>query len=255
MSAFWRVEIPNSFVDDEAVGSPKRSNAFQIFDFRFSTLSSAADADPLNLTEPERDRAAKFHQRIDRNRFTVGRSILRQALGKILDLPPLEVPIEVERGRPVLELATPPPLFFNISHSGSYVMLILSRHYQVGIDVEVLRDFPDMDQVAKRVMTDEEYNRYIELEPTRQSDAFYRLWVRKESILKCMGTGFEIEPRRITVGHDTSPSTGSSFEGQRYQSQQYIDKECEKPHYWAFTFAGQCTQIQLERYPIATQFI
>ena len=253
MSDFWRIEIPKSF-NNEAIGSPKCVCDFQIFDFRFSTLSSATDADLIDLTDTERNRAAKFHQRIDRNRFTVGRSILRQALGKILNLPPLEVPIGVEKGRPFLEATASPPLFFNISHSGSCVMLILSRHYQVGIDVEVLRDFPDMDQVANRVMTDEEYNWYIELEPTRRSDAFYRLWVRKESILKCLGTGFEIEPRRITVGHDTYSSTEMSFDGQSFQLNQFIDNDCEKPHYWAFAFASQSTKFQLKRYPVAAHF-
>ena len=255
MSETWGIEIPKTFDDDEVGVLAENNCAFRIFDFRFTALSSAKDADPIYLTETERNRAEKFHHRIDRNRFVVGRSILRQTLGQVIKMPPADVPIELDKGRPYLGLTVSPPLFFNLSHSGSSVMLILSRKRQVGIDVEAIRDFPDMDQVANRVMSEDEFDEYIRMEPTRRSDAFYRLWVRKESILKCLGTGFEIEPRRINIGHDTSSSTESSFEGQLFQLQQFVENEYDKPHYWAFAFAGQCTQIQVERYPVVTRFV
>ena len=255
MSETWGIEVPKTFVDEEVGDLAENNFAFRIFDFRFSAHSSTKDADLMYLTDVERKRAEKFHHRIDRNRFVVGRSMLRQALGHVLNIPPADVPIGIDKGRPYLDPGVSPPLFFNLSHSGGSVMLILSRKYQVGIDVEAIRDFPDMDQVANRVMTEDEYVQYMRLEPTQRSDAFYRLWVRKESILKCMGTGFEIEPKRLSVGHNTSSSTEICFEGQPFQLRQYIDNECEKPHYWAIAFPGRLSRSKLKRYPLDAHLI
>ncbi|MGB5707149.1 MAG: 4'-phosphopantetheinyl transferase superfamily protein, partial [Arenicellales bacterium] len=203
----WDVLIPDTLetLDD----------GFHIFHFRFSPRLRTSDADHGNLVETERHRAVQFHHQIDRNRFTVGRSLLRQVLGRALGMEPLEIPLCIEKGRPFLDLELGDRWQFNISHSGECVMLILSQQHQVGIDVEVYRDFPDMDQVAKRVMTDEEFDSYRQLAKAHRIDAFYRLWVRKESILKYLGTGFEIEPRRLSVGHMKNNITEASFEGQR----------------------------------------
>lgn len=242
MSEAWKITVPESF--------DLKEHDFHLFDFRFSAPLSASDADQANLPETERQRALKFHHRIDRNRFVVGRNMLRQALALILEIKPVDVPICVEKGRPFLDPALPERCFFNLSHSGSCVMLILSQKYQVGIDVEVLRDFPDRDQVAKRVMTTEEFDQYMNLGSACRSDAFYRLWVRKESILKYLGTGFAIEPDRISVGLSQNPHSEIVFEGERFILRQSQVSDMENPHYWAMACAYGAKPANLKSYRI-----
>ncbi len=247
MSDPWKITIPESFT--------LWKYDFHLFDFRFSALLSANDASLTNLSETEQERAAKFRRRIDRNRFVVGRNILRQSLAAVLNLSPVDVPLRVEKGRPFLDSAKAEACYFNLSHSGNSVLVILSPKYQVGIDVEVLREFSDMDQVAKRVMTNHEFDQYMDLESACRADAFYRLWVRKESILKCMGTGFGIEPNRIWVGHDQKPDSEVDFEGQRFILQQHLFSGPESPHYWAFAYNGSARPVTLKTYRITSDFL
>jgi phosphopantetheinyl transferase len=246
MPEAWKITVPQSF--------DLKEHDFHLFDFRFSAPLSASDADQTNLSETERQRALKFHHRIDRNRFVVGRNMLRQALALILQVNPVDVPIRVEKGRPFLDPAVSERCFFNLSHSGSSVVLILSPKYPVGIDVEIFRAFPDMDQVARRVMTVGEFADYIDLKPACRGDAFYRLWVRKESILKCMGTGFSIEPDRIYVGHDQDPESEVEFEGERFMLQQNVLSGLEKPHFWAFAYTGVTGPVTPATYQIDGDF-
>jgi phosphopantetheine--protein transferase-like protein len=132
-------------------------------------------------------------------------------------------------------------------------MLIFSRQHQVGIDVEVYRDFSDMDQVAKRVMTDEEFDSYTQLEKAHRVDAFYRLWVRKESILKYLGTGFEIEPRRLSVGHAKNSISKASFEGQQFSIRQSMISDIAPPHQWAFAHADGIENSRFKWYSVASR--
>lgn len=244
MPEAWKITVPQSFTLKE--------HDFHLFDFRFSTPLSASDADQTNLPDIERRRALKFHHRIDRNRFVVGRNMLRQALALILEVNPVDAPICVEKGRPFLDPAASDRCFFNLSHSGSSVMLILSQKHQVGIDVEVLRDFPDRDQVAQRVMTEEEFDQYRNLESACRSDAFYRLWVRKESILKYLGTGFAIEPNRISVGLSENSHSEIVFEGERFILRQSLVSDMKPPHYWAMACANDAKPANLKSYRIPT---
>ncbi len=75
-------------------------------------------------------------------------------------------------------------LYFNISHSGDYVVLALSEA-EVGCDVQQLK--PYNPKVAKRHYCESEA-KLIENTPDKD-DMFIRLWALKESVLKFSGEG------------------------------------------------------------------
>lgn len=75
---------------------------------------------------------------------------------------------------------------YNISHSGEYVICILSNK-EVGCDIEVIKE-ANLD-VAKRFFSTDEYKQIIN--SSNANDEFYRLWVIKESYLKYKGTGIK----------------------------------------------------------------
>jgi 4'-phosphopantetheinyl transferase len=84
---------------------------------------------------------------------------------------------------------------FNISHSCEYVVCAFTDSGRVGIDLERIRplDLSEMDR----------YLTAKELEDIRRaSDAsreLYRLWTRKESILKADGRGLAVNLREIRL--------------------------------------------------------
>ncbi len=98
----------------------------------------------------------------------------------------IEGPSEVrynEWGKPFFKNVD---LFYNISHSGEYIVCAVSGH-EVGIDIEKCREI-DLT-LAKRFFAKEEYESLLKVDSTGRIDAFYRLWTLKESYVKYKGIG------------------------------------------------------------------
>ena len=72
-------------------------------------------------------------------------------------------------------------ILFNISHSNGLVIFAISDKYDIGIDIELIRDVKD--NLIKYISNEEELE-YIKNEKT-----FYEVWTSKESIVKCLGKG------------------------------------------------------------------
>ncbi len=86
-----------------------------------------------------------------------------------------------KNGKPYLENED---IFFNISHSGNFVLCTLSDK-ETGCDIEKIKDYNP--RVAKRFFSARE----AELLENKETEdcIFARLWTLKESILKKEGTG------------------------------------------------------------------
>lgn len=79
-------------------------------------------------------------------------------------------------------------VFFNISHSGEYVICALSDD-EIGCDIEYIRDI-DL-KIAKKYFNNDEYDAIINSD--NKLDLFYRYWTLKESFMKSLGLGFNLE--------------------------------------------------------------
>lgn len=96
-----------------------------------------------------------------------------------------------ERGMEYGENAHGKPFFinrsdihFSLSHSGKYALCAVSDT-EVGADVQKYEDRARVFDIAKKYFTAAEYE-YLK---TRSEAEFFRLWTRKESLLKALGTG------------------------------------------------------------------
>jgi 4'-phosphopantetheinyl transferase len=94
--------------------------------------------------------------------------------------------IRGENGKPTL--AGHPDFYFNISHSGEYVVMAYGS-VPVGVDVEQLRD--KENRVAKRCFTKEEFS-YISQTGDKCGERFFEIWTMKESYLKLTGQGISV---------------------------------------------------------------
>ncbi|MCJ1978415.1 4'-phosphopantetheinyl transferase family protein [Lactococcus paracarnosus] len=77
-------------------------------------------------------------------------------------------------------------LFFNISHSGDWVVGTFSS-FEIGIDIEEVKHL-NID-IAENFFSAYEYRTLLSLENTKQLDYFYDIWTLKECYLKLLGTG------------------------------------------------------------------
>lgn len=114
-----------------------------------------------------------------------GEALVRYVLNKYWHIAPFSYRIlRQEKGKPYLEGVS--DLFFNISHSGDYLVCAFSDRV-VGIDIEK-RQKARME-VASRFFHPLEIEQLKSVSVERKDRLFYDFWSVKESFLKYTGTG------------------------------------------------------------------
>ena len=132
----------------------------------------------VQLPENMRDRASKYKSKRSALNFFQGRQLLSQGLNYLDVKANLSSMTYDVNGKPVLD-----GVEFNISHSHHIAVCAFSSNGPVGIDIEYPSDLhlphlkhnftkPEWDAIQ----TDMSY-----------PDLFYKLWTRKESIIKATG--------------------------------------------------------------------
>ena len=201
------------------------------------------------LSPDESDRARRFHVERDRRRFVIGRALLRIILGRYLDRDPAGLRFAYgERGKPALADECL-GLQFNLSHSSSVAAYAVARHRAVGIDIERVRDLPDMDVIATRFFASSEAQLLRALPRVAKPAAFFSCWTRKEAYIKALGTGLAArldtfvvaclpdEPPRLRwVADDPSEPTRWSFRAftpaDEYVGAVAVEGRVVRPRYW-----------------------
>lgn len=90
-----------------------------------------------------------------------------------------------EKGKPYLKDY---PFYFNLSHSGSYVVCAFSRQ-EVGVDIQQYKR-TDIDRLAERFFSEEEKKALKACHNLKEREQmFYQLWTRKEAYGKLTGEG------------------------------------------------------------------
>jgi 4'-phosphopantetheinyl transferase len=92
-------------------------------------------------------------------------------------------------GKPGLHPQHASDLQFNVSHSGDWVLLALSRSVAVGIDVESIRPLPQVLALAERYFSANEIATLRACLEAEREATFLALWTRKEAQVKALGTG------------------------------------------------------------------
>lgn len=166
------------------------------------------------LSAEERARHARYQRADDRKRHLTARGLLRHLLGARLGQTPQSLTFRTgPHGKPFIEPpARQAPLYFNISHSGDYVLIALSGTHEIGVDIEQQVPDRELPNIAARVFADAEYQIWSRLPAEKQEAAFYQLWTRHEAGLKALGAGFsgEASPQSGTrlVSFDIELPTG-----------------------------------------------
>ena len=152
------------------------------------------------LTADERERAARFHFPAHRDRFVVGRGLLRTLLGAYLNRPAMALCFACgPRGKPLLAGEDADAgLHFNLSHSGERALYAIARR-EVGVDLECLNRVVNDAAVAERVCTPREWAAFQALPAERFREAFFSCWTRKEAIAKALGDGLASGLRNLEV--------------------------------------------------------
>lgn len=152
------------------------------------------------LSSDEIARAERFYFPEHRQRFIIGRGSLRKILGHYLDLAPSKIEFDYQqRGKPFLSTKfANSGIFFNLSHSQDLGLCAVSYQRLIGIDLEYIRPMSDLESLAKRFFSSQEYEVIKLLSSEQQQQVFFRYWTCKEAYLKATGDGL-IQLEKIEI--------------------------------------------------------
>lgn len=155
------------------------------------------------LTPAEQARSAKYLRADDRRNSAVARGFLRLQLARWTGRDARELEIVADaRGKPYLAASSEQPVpAFNVSHSGTGVLLGISDLPAIGVDLEdsARRVLDDIHSIAGNFFAAGEARILRELAPPLQRRAFFDCWTRKEAFLKLLGDGLSRELNSFEV--------------------------------------------------------
>ncbi|MCA9311468.1 MAG: 4'-phosphopantetheinyl transferase superfamily protein, partial [Phycisphaerales bacterium] len=168
---------------------------------RLSEITLAPEQLLKEVDDSERARAAAFRHEIHRLRFLQRRWWRRQVIAALAQVEPGAVGCaHDELGQP--RLVDPPAVrawSLSTSHSEDLAVLAVSRSRPVGLDVAWMDPRHVSVDASRAFMCDGEFGAWQAMPDEDRVGCFFRWWARKEAVLKVVGTGFAIEPRRIDV--------------------------------------------------------
>jgi 4'-phosphopantetheinyl transferase len=142
------------------------------------------------------ERASRLRRSIDRDRFVGGRVLTRRVLAERLNCRDNAVPFEFgPYGKPFIRNGPA----FNLSHSGTSVLLGVTHSGQLGVDIQDVEDWEDINSLAQRVFSAAELSNFFAHGNAQRRDAFFRGWARKEAFIKALGTGLAHDLKSFEV--------------------------------------------------------
>lgn len=176
--------------------TPPPTGTIDLWSIRLTDLSRDLLTDNKRLSPAEKERAARFAFQRDRELFLGAHTVLRTILGRYTAIIPEALLIAVtKQNKPFLP---DHPLQFNLSHSGTHILIGICHDADIGVDTEVIR--PDIDlAIAKRFFSAEENDRLQALPASEQINMFFRLWAGKEAVIKMRGSGLAESLRAFSI--------------------------------------------------------
>lgn len=155
------------------------------------------------LSADEIKKASKFKFEINQQQFIIARGILRLLSGKYLNIKPNAIDFKYgEYGKP--EYGFHSDLKFNISHSGDLIVLGFVKDFDIGVDVEKVKNDFDVLEIASNFFSALEIETLKKVPKAQQVEYFYRCWTRKESFIKAksLGLSFPLDSFSVCIHSD-----------------------------------------------------
>ena len=146
------------------------------------------------LSTDELTRADRYYFRQVRERFVVGRGLLRAILSRYLGMAAGHLRFCYgPNGKPHLDKETGGEVLrFNVTHCQGLALYAMASDREVGIDVEYI--LPDLarEEIAERFFSPREVSTLRALPVAVQPQAFFNCWTRKEAYIKAKGAGLSL---------------------------------------------------------------
>lgn len=147
------------------------------------------------LNAAEKEQQKRFYFAKDRLRYLVTRALVRTVLSRYELIDPREWVFSTNAyGCPEIAnaQAREARLWFNISHTDSLIVLGVTKHRALGVDVENFRAREVSIDIADRYFAPAEVADLSGVPPHQQQYRFFEYWTFKESYIKARGMGLSL---------------------------------------------------------------
>lgn len=142
------------------------------------------------LSQDEIEKADRLRFDSDKRSYIICRGLLRTILAAYLELKPGEIQFQYNaQGKPFLRNQA---IRFSVSHSAERVLCAFCKNFEVGVDLERVREMPDASTLAQRFFAPSEYTELCEAGPANRTTVFFCCWTRKEAYIKATGQGLSL---------------------------------------------------------------
>lgn len=188
-----------------------RSTRVDVWCLTLDELDRSAGRRALHVSPDEEAALGRIsstaRQRLTRAAWAVRRAILAERLSCA---PRDLVFARPTRGAP--SIASPRcDLRCSLSHSGGAILFAVSEGVQIGADIERCDPLIDVVRLARRFFLGSEADEIAalgeSLGPSRARERFFRIWARKEAVLKGSGGGVPSRLRDVLVPGDAEVRT------------------------------------------------
>lgn len=171
-------------------------------DYNESKINSAIEF----LSMDEVERANRFYFENDRSQFIVRRSILKQIIAKYLEIDPKNLLFGYNLfGKPhLINDSLKHSLKFNMSYSNNMALYAISYEIEVGIDIEFIQKDIEFQQIIDRFFSPNEIEYLRNINIDKRKEEFFKIWTRKEAVLKALGKGVSIPLQMVNVAYNRS---------------------------------------------------
>lgn len=157
------------------------------------------------LSHDERLRSERSPLIEERNRFAVGRGLLRHVLASYLQVDAPQIQFAYgHAGKPYL-VDNPRNIHFNISHSGDIALIAITRAREIGVDVEKICDMPEMEDIVSRFFSDAAKAQFQSVPVADRVGTFFKCWTEREAVSKCTGDGIAEDTPSSVEGISVAP--------------------------------------------------
>lgn len=157
------------------------------------------------LSEDENTKAGRYKFDYLKNNYTACRGFLREILSGYTGIIPSKIKFSYsEFGKPFLKDSN---IRFNVSHSGNTGIIAVNTEDELGIDIELKREVPDLLSLSERFFSKSEITELNKTDSGKLTDSFFYCWTRKEAFIKALGTGLQypLNCFSVSVTDDADP--------------------------------------------------
>ncbi len=148
--------------------------------------------EPGELSKSERARAAAFVTASLTRRYVAGRVALRRLLAAHLGIrtsASMNLGIDSRGKLRLIRRSTEPDVRFSLARSEDMGLIAIGEGVEIGVDIERAGTLLGDAGFQAGILTPKELAAVNSMSPHRRALAVGRYWVRKEAVLKALGTG------------------------------------------------------------------